>query len=104
MLYNRLITRQCRVNHFMETLEAWPEERCSGRTTAIILEAVAKAIRKPGHWIEVHDHYENVPVQTNCTLAKRAMELAEKMNLQFFEIQGPRIRSCHMTNNQLELK
>lgn len=47
MLYNRLVTRQRRVDHFLDTLQAWDESRCSGRTTALILEAIALAIRNP---------------------------------------------------------
>lgn len=104
MLYNRLVTNRMRLQHYRCTSRPWDELRCSGTSTAIALEAVAKAIRSPQEWILVLDHYHNAGQITHVNLARRAMEIADHMNLQFFERDRNLIRSCHMTPNQLELK
>ena len=104
MLYNRLVTNRHRAWHAIDLGSAFDETRCSGRSTAIALEAVAKAIRNPQEWIPVVDHYISARPINHVDLAKKAMEIACMMNLQFFERDQNMIRSCHMTPNQLELK
>ena len=104
MLYNRLIKNVHRVRHIRETSAPWDESRCSGRSTAIAVEAVAKAIRNPQQWVVVVDHFYNASQITHVNLAKHAMDIAGNLNLQYFERDRNMIRSCHMTPNQLELK
>ncbi len=88
----------------MYTGAAFDESRCSGSSTAIALDAVAKAIRNPQQWIEVVDHHERARPIHHVELARRAMQMASDMHLMFFERDRNMIRSCHMTHNQLELK
>lgn len=104
MLYNRLVTNRHRAQHMRETCQVWPESRASGRSTAIALEAVAKAIRNPQEWVAVVDHYERARPIHHVELAKQAMGFACALNLMYFERDRNLIRSCHMTPNQLELK
>ncbi len=104
MLYNRLITNRHRARHARDIGGAFDETRCSGRSTAIALEAVAKAIRNPQEWVAVVDHYERARPIHHVELAHQAMWIADTLNLQFFERNQNMIRSCHMTPNQLELK
>lgn len=103
MMYNRLVTRERRVRHFKDTLKAWDESRCSGRTTAIILKGIAEAINNPQQWVDLVDHCPDAPAEHLCALAQVALKYANKLNLQFFEAGGTGIRSRHMTTNQLEL-
>ena len=104
MLYNRLITNRHRAAHARDFGYAFDESRCSGRSTAIALEAVAKAIRNPQQWVAVVDHYERARPIDHVNLAKQVMHIAGVLNLMYFERQHNMIRSCHMTSNQLELK
>lgn len=104
MLYNKLISNRHRAQYARDHGQAFPEGRCSGRSTAIALEAVAKAIRNPQEWVPVIDHYFNASQITHVNLAKQAMEIAGNLNLVYFERDRNMIRSCHMTPNQLELK
>lgn len=104
MLYNRLITNRHRAAHARDIGAAFDESRCSGRSTSIALDAVSKAIRNPQQWIEVVDHYERARPIHHVELAKQAMGIAGALNLMYFERDRNRIRSCHMTSNQLELK
>jgi hypothetical protein len=103
-MYNRLITNRHRVAYGRDQGVAFDEVRCSGRSTTIALEAVAKAIRNPQEWIPVVDHYSQATQIQHVDLAKKAMEIADKLFLMYFERDRNMIRSCHMTNNQLELK
>ena len=103
-MYNRLISNRHRVAYGRDMGMAFEEVRCSGRSTAIALEAVAKAIRNPQEWILVLDHYHGATDIVHVNLAKRAMDIADKLYLVHFERDRNMIRSCHMTNNQLELK
>ena len=104
MLYNRLFTKTHREQYVRSLGMPVDEQRCSGRSTAIALEAVAQAIRNPQQWVAVVDHFYNASQSAHVVLAKQAMEIAGLMNLQYFERDRNLIRSCHMTPNQLELK
>ena len=105
MLYNRLISNERRRNYGLAFNTAYPEWRCSGKSTAIALEAVAKAIQNPQQWVEVVDHGgPSVPQIRHVNLAREAMCIAGELNLMYFERDRNLIRSCHMTTNQLELK
>lgn len=104
MLYNKLIPNRYRAQYARNQGQSFSEERCSGRSTAIALEAIAKAIRNPQQWVSVIDHYFNASQITHVNLAREAMDMADQLNLQFFERDRNLIRSCHMTPNQLELK
>jgi hypothetical protein len=104
MLYNRLVTNRHRAEYLAYSGVPFMENRCSGRSTAIALEAVAKAIKTPQEWVAVVDHYERARPIDHVNLARQAMGIAEFLNLQFFERDQNMIRSCHMTTNQLELK
>lgn len=105
MLYNRLISNDRRRSYGLDFNTAFPEQRHRGRSTAIALAAVAKAINNPQQWIEVVDHGGlAVPQIRHVDLAHRAMVIAGALNLVYFERDRNLIRSCHMTPNQLELK
>lgn len=104
MMYNRLVSNAHRTLYARNQGQPFPEERCSGRSTAIALEAIAKAIRNPQQWVSVINHYFNASQITHVNLAREAMDMADQLNLQFFERDRNLIRSCHMTPNQLELK
>ena len=104
MMYNRLFTKRHREQIVRDMGMPVDETRCSGRSTAIALEAVAKAIRNPQEWVAVVDHYERARPIHHVELAKKAMWVARELNLVYFERNQNMIRSCHMTTNQLELK
>ena len=97
MLYNRLITNARRRDYGLDFNTAYPEQRCSGRSTAIAIEAVAKAIRNPQQWVAVVDHLYNASQSAHVALAKQAMHIAGELNLVYFERDRNLIRSCHMT-------
>lgn len=56
--------------------------RCTGRTTAIALELLAKCIREPNTDHAARDHHGTH--QADVMLAKHVVELAERMGLLFF--------------------
>lgn len=103
-MYNRLVTNSRRRSYRLDYNTDYPKVRYSGRSTAIALEAVAKATRNPQEWIPVVDHYPQATQIQHVDLAKKAIEIADKMFLMYFERDRNMIRSCGMTNNQLELK
>lgn len=55
------------------------------------------------NFIPVDHGGRTVPNIRHVLLAKHAMDIADRLNLRFFERNANLIRSCHMTSNQLEL-
>ena len=97
MMYNRLFTRAFREQYIRDYGFPVDEQRRSGRSTAVALEAVAKAIRNPQEWVPVVDHPSNATPIMHVNLAKQAMHIAGELNLVYFERDRNLIRSCHMT-------
>lgn len=69
-------------------------ERGSGRTTAILLRAVADAIDNPGTWIDLKDHEGGTK---HYTLTVWAMEMIQQLRLSHFHVcRTGRIKSTHI--------
>lgn len=62
----------------------YPEaERCTGRTTALALEYIVKAIRNPHEAIHVRDHYNTT--MSHASLVKLVHDMTLKLGLEHFK-------------------
>ena len=61
----------------------YPGERCTGRTTALAFEYIAKAIRNPGKELIPQDHHPGTPA--NRELCYKIRLIVEKLELQGFK-------------------
>lgn len=59
-------------------------DRCVGRSTALALQVIAKAIRSPGEWINVRDHHDMV--RSHISLTERVGEMVKLLGLEKFEV------------------
>ncbi len=82
MRLNPLHHVQVIADYMRSTGEYWDAERCTGRTTALIFEYIAKAIRTPHTWIETPDHHNTMCAQRDIT--RRICETVHKLGLEHF--------------------
>ena len=62
MKINKLISTQQRVEHLLNTGNPINEARRSGRSTALALHFISKAMLTPGLVVQIVDHYDNTQV------------------------------------------
>lgn len=74
------------MDYMLNTGEYWPQERCTGRSTALALEYLAKAIRNPGVRFHVRDHHDST-VAHRC-LATVVRDFAIMLGLEHMQFTG----------------
>jgi hypothetical protein len=62
------------------------EPRQSGRTTAIILEGISRAMRNQGQWVYISDHYIHGGGAALNVFKNRLDEIIEQLGLKHIEI------------------
>jgi hypothetical protein len=98
------VTRKTRATFDKAQAGEWDESRCTGRSTAIALRAIADAIKVPGMWIPVRDHIDTFANHRSLTV--HALRLAARMDLKFFEghPHDAGIRCNMLTDNPWEIQ
>lgn len=64
-------------------------DRMTGRSTALALELVAKAIKNPHTWVEVVDHHPTLAAAND--LRYRMQRIVQLLELQHFVFQATRV-------------
>lgn len=82
--YNKLIPQRCR-----EASPILDESRCSGRTTAIALRALAHAVSNPGTAISIRDHYPTS--RADRYAAERVLGIANRLGLRYIKVDMNRL-------------
>lgn len=83
---NPLHTLDMVMRHMLSTGEYFPQERCTGRSTALALEFVAKAIRNPHEWVVITDHHDSAP--SNNLLASTCRDIIAALGLRHFQFRS----------------
>lgn len=115
MPYNKMLSRNYRASQAAHSIVV-DESRCSGRTTAIILAALAAAINRPGTWVHLIDHSGYTHTHhTRNNLLEQASRMSSTLGLKHFEgkpavaegsrqgLSHPEIRFTFLTDNQWEI-
>jgi hypothetical protein len=84
MKLNPLHTPELIARHIQYTGEYWPNERCTGRTTAQALRLLAEAISNPHTRITIVDHHPTVMAATNLRrLMQDMVHILQLEHMQF---------------------
>lgn len=98
MIYNRNLGRSYRLCMPPDAID---ELRCSGRTTAIALSAIAECLRNGGEWVEIKDHHQTALADRQAI--DHTMNCVKLLGLSFFERDRNRIRCTQFTTNPWEI-
>lgn len=80
MKYNKLLSRTYRASQHPTAID---EQRCSGRTTALAMQAIAEALQNPCEWIDLVDHHKGYMGGDN--VKNMAASIVQALDYKFFE-------------------
>lgn len=81
--------------HMHATGEYFPVERHTGRTTALALETLAKAIRTPHEWVRITDHHPSLPADEH--LMRMMQDMVHALGLQNMQFSAHQPAVCFGT-------